>query len=65
MDSARLQQECADIMATALIELFGSVLRDDERNEAIQEMVHVCKTGIESYVIQRNRNLQKLSPSRN
>jgi len=65
MDSARLQHECAVAMAAALMERFGSVLRDEEWSDALREMYHVCKTGIESYVTQRNRELAKLNPSRN
>ena len=65
MDSARLQHDCAVAMATALIDLIGPVLRDEEKNDAFWEMVHVCKTGIESYVIQHSRELARLNPSRN
>ncbi len=65
MDSARLQHDCAMAMARALIELFGPVLRDEEKSDAFQEMYRVCKSGIESYVIQRNRELARMNPSCN
>ena len=65
MDNQRLIHDAAVAMTAALIEIFGPVLRDEERNDAMQEMYHVCKTGIESYVIQRNRELARMNPSRN
>ena len=65
MDTARLQHDCAFAMATALLEIIGPCLRDEERNDAFWEFYRVTRTGIESYVIQRNRELARLNPTRN
>jgi hypothetical protein len=65
MDSARLQHDCALVMAKALLDLFGPVLRDEEKNDAFWECYRVCKAGVESYVMQRNREMARMNPCRN
>jgi hypothetical protein len=65
MDAAKLQHEGAVAMATALLEIVGPCLRDEERHDAYEEFYRVSLVGIESYVIQRSRELTRRNPSLN
>jgi len=61
----RLQHDCAVTIAHAVLEAIGPCLREDEKNDAWREFYRIAKAGIESFVIQRNRELQRLKPSSN
>ncbi len=65
MDHQRLIHDTAFAMATALIEIVGPCLRDEEQRDAFGEFYRVATAGIEAFVIQRNRELQRLKPSNN
>jgi hypothetical protein len=65
MERHRLIHDAAVAMATALIELFGNCLRDEEKQDAYWEAYHVCKNGIEAYLIQKHREEARLNPCRN
>lgn len=64
MNCARLQRDCALMIARVVMERIDRVLRDDEKRDAFEEIFHACNAGIEAFVIQRNRELAKVEPSR-
>ncbi len=65
MDNQRLQHDAAMAMAQAILDIVGGCLREDEHRDAFEEFVAVCKAGIESYDVMRNRMQQRLNPANN
>jgi hypothetical protein len=65
VSAAKLQHDCATAMATALMEIIGPCLRGEEQHDAFLEFYRVTKLGLESFVIQRNRDLTRQNPSLN
>jgi hypothetical protein len=65
MDNRSLLHDSAVVTAKALLEIIAPVLRDDEKRDVYEAFYSACKAGIEAYVIQRNREVQRLNPTRN
>jgi len=66
MDNMRLiHDDVAYVMAHAILETVGPCLRDEEKLAALEEFFNIAKAGLESFVIQRNRELARLKPCRN
>ncbi len=60
-----LVDDAAYVMAVTILEVVGPCLRDEERNDALQEFFHIAQTGLESFLIQRSREAAKWNPSMN
>jgi hypothetical protein len=65
MMNARLIHDAAVGMAMASIDVVGGCLRDEEKAEVWRELVRICTAGIEAYLIQRTRELERMNPTMN
>jgi hypothetical protein len=63
--NARLIHDAAFAMAQALVDLLGTCLRDEERQDAREEFYRVCKAGLEAFCIHQDRMRQRLKPLQN
>jgi len=52
-------------MAKAILDVVASCLHPDCHRDAFDEFVAICKAGVESYDIQRERMQKRLRPGRN
>ena len=52
-------------MATAMLNVVKNCIREDEHRDAFSEFYAICKAGIESYEVQRERMMERLHPSKN
>ena len=60
--NSRLLHDCAFVMARHLMELLGSCLREEERQDAFSEFYQVCKAGLEAYEAQQDRLRRRMRP---
>lgn len=61
----RLIHDASWAASVSIVELFRSVLRDDECNEAAQACYQRIRAAIEAMAILANRETMRLNPSRN
>lgn len=61
----RLGHDAAFEMAKAMLNVVKNCIREDEHRDAFSEFYAICKVGIESYEMQRERMMQRLHPSKN
>jgi len=65
VNNTRLQHDAAMAMAKAILDVVASCLHPDCHRDAFDEFVAICKAGVESYDIQRERMQKRLRPGRN
>ncbi len=61
----RLAHDAAFAMATRLLELVETCLREEEKRDAWDEFYAVCLAGVEAFSIQQSKMQQRINPSRN
>lgn len=61
-NNERLKHDVALMMAQHCIELLGNLLREEDQQDARDEFYHVCKAGIECYLLQSDRLHHRLRP---
>jgi hypothetical protein len=65
VENQRLQHDAAAAMAQAILDLVENCIREDERHDAFYEFVSVCRAGIETYDVMRDRMQHRLNPLNN
>jgi hypothetical protein len=60
-----LRHDTAIALATALLEIIGNCLRDEERKDAFDEFFTACMGALECYDTLKRCNDNRLAPSRN
>ena len=61
----RLQHDTATALATALVEIIGNCLREEERSDAFREFYVACMGALECYDAMKRCDGTRLEPSRN
>jgi hypothetical protein len=61
----RLINETALLLAKELLGIIKGCIRPDEHRDVFEEFFQQCKSGLESYEIQRDRMQKRLRPSLN
>jgi hypothetical protein len=61
----RLRHDTAIALATALLEIIGNCLRDEERKDAFDEFFTACMGALECYDSMKPCDDKRLAPSRN
>ena len=60
-----LRHDTATALATALLEIIGNCLREEERMDAFREFYVACMGALECYDAMKSSDSTRLEPSRN
>ena len=65
MRSESLIHDASFATTTAIMQIIGPCIRDDERADCFQEIYQACKAGIEAYSVHEIRMEHRMRPSNN